>query len=93
MQLSIMDHRYSLNRSRSLQNDSNLHRYLSLSEAIIIPVFCVCLIAAIGRATGLHHVLVMQFEVDKDTEYIDLNIAALMFSQPRQSYKSFVNLI
>ena len=89
MPLSKMDHRYSNNRPRSLQNDANVCCHPTIFDAIIIPVFCVCMIAAIGRVTGLRHVVVMQFDVDRDTEYITLYIAALIFSQPRRIYKSF----
>ncbi|RKZ67216.1 MAG: hypothetical protein DRQ44_05930 [Gammaproteobacteria bacterium] len=56
-------------------------RYITLRNAILTPIFCVCLIAALGTVAGVRHVVVMQFSVDRDTEYIKLDTAALLFGQ------------
>ncbi len=53
----------------SLKNNPACH-YLVLHHAIIIPVFCVCLIHAMGIAAGMRQVVFMQFDIDADTEYI-----------------------
>lgn len=47
--------------------------YFALFKAIEVPVFCSCLIAAIGSATGVRHVTTMQFDVDRNTEFILFN--------------------
>ncbi|PCI07902.1 MAG: hypothetical protein COB77_03535 [Gammaproteobacteria bacterium] len=56
---------------RQISHDSSLSpRYVLLCDAIIIPVLCVCMIAAMGLISVGRHVTNMQFDVDADTEYI-----------------------
>ena len=62
----------------SLQFESQIQQYLLLQTTIIVPIFCACLIAAIGSATGLRHVTTMQFSVDRNTEFILFNYAVLV---------------
>jgi len=38
--------------------------------SFILPIFCACLIAALGIAAGMRQVVFMQFDIDADTEYI-----------------------
>lgn len=39
-------------------------------SVIMVPVYCACLIAAIGKRAGLRHVVFMQFDQDAATEGI-----------------------
>jgi len=50
-------------------------RYQLLPDSIIIPIFCACMISAMGSFPGAKHVVTMQFMVDANTEYINhLNV-------------------
>ena len=66
--------------SRSL-DDSHSPRYITLRNAVLIPIFCVCLITAIGNIAGVRHVVTMQFVVDRNTEYIVSSNTAFLFGQ------------
>jgi len=72
----------------SLQFESQVQQCSLLQTTIIIPVFCACLIAAMGAATGLRHVTTMQFDVDRNTEFILFNYAVLIIIG-KNSYKYF----
>ncbi len=56
--------------SNTAQDKKLSCRYVTLSDTVIIPVFCVCMIAAMGSSAGLRHAVFMQFDVDRNTEYI-----------------------
>ncbi|HHJ36072.1 MAG TPA: hypothetical protein ENJ87_09940 [Gammaproteobacteria bacterium] len=45
-------------------------RYVTLSGAITVPVFCACMIAAMGSPAGFRQVITMLFDIDANTEYI-----------------------
>ena len=62
----------------SLQLESQVQQYSLLQKTIIVPIFCACLIAAIGSARGLRHITTMQFDVDRNTEFILFNYAVLI---------------
>jgi hypothetical protein len=47
-------------------------RYTTIGGAIIVPVFCVCMIAAMGSLAGIRQVVTMQFDIDRNTEFISL---------------------
>ncbi|MBL4711526.1 MAG: hypothetical protein JKX75_03325 [Gammaproteobacteria bacterium] len=64
-------------------------RYVLLCEAVIIPVFCTCMISAIGTISGGRHVTTMQFDVDADTEYINVKIATYSQQQINIEEKLF----
>jgi hypothetical protein len=72
----------SLMKAQFLSRDEPCsRRYITLRNAILIPIFCVCLIAALGAVAGVRHVVAMQFAVERDTEYTRLDTAALLFGQ------------
>lgn len=52
------------------QYSSPSPQYVMLYGAVIIPVFCVCMISAMGSFFGIRHAVSMQFDVDADTEHI-----------------------
>jgi len=56
-------------------------RYITLRNAILTLIFCVCLIVALGTVADARHVVAMQFSVDRAAEYIKLDTAALLFGQ------------
>jgi hypothetical protein len=47
-------------------------RYILIANAIIIPIFCVCMMSALGASTSVRQVVIMQFDVDANTEFIAL---------------------
>lgn len=65
-------------------------RYAALSDTVIIPVFCVCMITAMGSSAGLRHAVFMQFDVDRDTEYI-VAMNAGYFLLQTLAVKKFLN--
>jgi len=52
------------------QDSSLTPRYQLLPDSIIIPIFCACMISAMGSFPGTKHAITMQFDVDANTEYI-----------------------
>ncbi len=69
-------HLYNIKSHQNRQNENTVCHYIVLHNAIIIPVYCVCLVHAMGISAGLRQVVFMQFDVDADTEYIKLDNAA-----------------
>jgi len=59
-----------LKRPQSEPDRNNACRYDALLNTVLVPVFCVCMTAALGIAAGMRQVVFMQFDVDADTEYI-----------------------
>ena len=55
---------------RTDQNATSSPRYTAVGGAIIVPVFCVCMIAAMGTFSSIRQATTMQFEVDVNTEFI-----------------------
>lgn len=56
---------------RQVPHDKTLsHQNATLRDFVIIPVFCTCMIYAIGSSAGMRHALIMPFEIEMDTEYI-----------------------
>ena len=56
---------------RQVSHDKTLlHQNVILPDLVIIPVFCACMIAAIGSSPGMRHAVIMPFEIEMDTEYI-----------------------
>ena len=76
-----MQQKNNINLRCSLRNEPQAQQYFTKFKVIVVPIFCACLIAAIGSATGLRHVTTMQFVVDRDTEYIVVNPTVLFIKQ------------
>ena len=56
---------------RQVSYDKNLSfQYVALRDFVIIPVFCACMIAAMGSSVSMRHAVIMPFEIEMDTEYI-----------------------
>ena len=67
-------------------------RYYSLFQSVIVPVFCACMISAMGLISGLRQVVFMQFASDADTEHIKSGVCNRMFAslyQAKYQTKSF----
>ncbi len=64
---------------RQVSHDKTLSfQYVAFRDYVIIPVFCVCMISAVGPSVGMRHAVFMQFEINMDTEYIMvINVAYL----------------
>ncbi len=60
----------------SQQHQRFSQQYLALHNSLLVPVFCVCMIAAMGITGGVHQAVFMQFAVDANTEYIKLEGSA-----------------
>ena len=65
-------HQGHIKLSRTDQQSSLSPHYFTLSGVIIVPVFCACMIAAMGFVAGMRQLMTMQFEVDANTEFIQL---------------------
>lgn len=55
---------------QEFQDVSLSQRYNYLTITVIVPVFCACMISAMGITAGLRHVLTMLFEIKTYTEHI-----------------------
>lgn len=56
---------------RLVSQDKTLsHHNAALRDFVIIPVFCACMISAIGSSVGVRHAIIMPFEIEMDTEFI-----------------------
>lgn len=68
-------------------------RYYSLFQSIIVPVFCACMISAMGLICGLRQVVLMQFAPDADTEHINSGVRNRLFAglyQAKHQTKSVI---
>ncbi|MCK5394873.1 MAG: hypothetical protein KAJ32_02725 [Gammaproteobacteria bacterium] len=92
MSLNKISHIHHTDLSRILPDEPDAGRRIMLDKNILILVLCICMISAIGSALGLRHIVAMQFDVDRDTEYIMINNAALLF-QLRQKINNRFQLI
>ena len=63
-------HNRDIQFDHTTQDDSLTLRYFNVKGAVVVPVFCCCMISALGALAGIRHVVSMQFDVDADTEYI-----------------------
>lgn len=68
---------------RVADNQTLPHPNVTLHDFVIIPVFCACMISAIGASSGMRHAVIMPFEIEMDTEYILAMNAGVTLSQPR----------
>ncbi len=92
MSLNKISHIHHTDLSRILPDEPDAGRRIMLDKNILILVLCICMISAIGSALGVRHIVAMQFDVDRDTEYIMTNNAALLF-QLRQKINNRFQLI
>lgn len=63
-------HHRKIKLRRVSHDKTLLHQNVTLPDFVIIPVFCACMIAAIGFSPGMRHAVIMPFEIEMDTEYI-----------------------
>lgn len=63
-------HHRKIKLRRVSHDKTLLHQNVTLPDFVIIPVFCACMIAAIGSSHGMRHAVIMPFEIEMDTEYI-----------------------
>ncbi len=66
----MSSHQCNVELRRTDQNSTSSSRYAAVGGAIIVPVFCVCMIAAMGTFSSIRQATIMQFEVDVNTEFI-----------------------
>lgn len=59
-----------INLRTSVNEKDRNQPHFTFYKVISVPLFCSCLTAAIGSATGVRHVTTMQFNVDRNTEFI-----------------------
>ncbi len=63
-------HHHNIKLRRVAHDKTFLHQKVTLPDFVIIPVFCACMISAIGSFPGMRHAVIMPFEIEMDTEYI-----------------------
>ncbi len=66
----MSSHQCNIELRRTDQNSTSSPRYTTVGGAIIVPVFCVCMISAMGTFSSIRQATTMQFEVDVNTEFI-----------------------
>lgn len=62
--------------------------FATLSVSIIVPVFCACMISAMGSIAGIRQTVSMQFDVDADTEHITVINTAMINTQQKTVEKN-----
>lgn len=69
---------------RRVSHDQSLsHQNAVWHDFVIIPVFCACMIAAMGSSVSMRHAVIMPFEIEMDTEFILSTHARVTLSPPQ----------
>jgi hypothetical protein len=62
--------RNNIRLRNSVQDRSAPHRYSCFTESVIVPVFCVCMVSAMGDAAAAGCPSTIACDASTDTEYI-----------------------
>ena len=63
-------HHRNIKFRQVLHDKTFSHQNVTWPDFVIIPVFCACMIAAMGSSVSMRHAIIMPFEIEMDTEYI-----------------------
>ncbi len=92
MSLHKISHDLYINLSRVSLTRPYAEQQVRMTISVLIPVLCICMISAIGSASGLRHIVTMQFDVDRNTEYIKTDKVTLPFQQRQKINNSSLDL-